>query len=209
MRTRTVETSATPKKPLAAFIAHFWLPLSIVFICLIAQIAGDFEYLRYQRTLLSSDEFWRFISAHFIHLNWTHWALNMLGFVLIYVLLGYFYPPWQWLVITLSSGLGVSVGLLLLNPELIWYVGFSGALHGLIIAVAMAATATHERRFGLVLLLCVVGKLVWEQWAGALPGSAEITGGPVVVDAHLYGAITGLVYAVLVLLVTLQQSRSN
>jgi membrane associated rhomboid family serine protease len=41
--------------------------------------------------------------------------------------------------------------------------------------------------------LLVCGKLLWEQAVGPLPGSAEVAGGKVIVDAHLYGAIGGLV----------------
>jgi len=44
-----------------------------------------------------------------------------------------------------------------------------------------------------ILLVLVVGKLVWEQLTGALPGSESIAGGEVLVDAHLYGAIGGAV----------------
>ncbi len=135
--------------------------------------------------------------------------LNMLGLGLIYQLFGHLYPAWQWLLIILISALGVSLGLLLLNPGLDWYVGFSGALHGLIIAGAVAATATYARGFGAVLLLCVTGKLVWEQWAGPLPGSAEAAGGNVIVDAHLYGAVAGLVYAILVLLIGWQWRKTD
>ena len=40
----------------------------------------------------------------------------------------------------------------------------------------------------LALTLLLVGKLAWEQWHGALPLSGDM---PVVVDAHLYGAIGG------------------
>ena len=42
------------------------------------------------------------------------------------------------------------------------------------------------------MLLAVVGKIVWEQVVGPMPFSESTSGGPVLVDAHLYGAVGGL-----------------
>ena len=173
----------------------YWQPLLIASICLVLQIWGDPHWLRYQPTLVSDGESWRFFTANFIHLGWPHWALNMAGLALVFVLVGKQFTAWQWLIVTLGSALGVGVGLFVLNPQLGWYLGFSGALHGLLVAGTLADISRHrgrQRGFGVVLLACVVGKLAWEQWIGSLPGSAAITGAPVVVDSHLYGAVAGL-----------------
>ena len=45
----------------------------------------------------------------------------------------------------------------------------------------------------IVILVLVFGKVAYEQMAGPMPGSEFTSGGPVVVNAHLYGAIAGLV----------------
>jgi len=75
-------------------------------------------------------------------------------------------------------------------------VGLSGVLHGLFIYGAI-----REMRFypvsGYILLLLLTGKLFWEYMNGALPGSEQMTGGRVLVEAHLYGAVAGLVAVVL------------
>ena len=42
-----------------------------------------------------------------------------------------------------------------------------------------------------------VVKIGWEQWHGPVPGSETTSGGPVVVDAHLYGAVGGAMAALL------------
>ena len=78
------------------------------------------------------------------------------------------------------------------NPELEWYVGLSGVLHGLLVAGIMANLAVGHR-LEIVLLLAVCGKIAWEQLYGPLPGSTEFAGGAVVVDAHFYGLLGGLV----------------
>ena len=47
--------------------------------------------------------------------------------------------------------------------------------------------------FGIGLLVGVAAKLLWEQTMGAMPFSEGVVGAGVVVDAHLWGAIGGLV----------------
>ena len=53
---------------------------------------------------------------------------------------------------------------------------------------------------GYLLAAFLAAKLVWEQLDGALPMSVSSAGGPVVVDAHLAGALGGLAGAFAVLL---------
>ncbi len=146
------------------------------------------QMLAFDRSELGQGEWWRLLSAHFVHLDLEHAVLNGLGLVLMWALFARDYPPGWWLVIYLGSALCVSAGLWFLNPELEWYVGASGALHG----VMAAGTLAHLRRGdldGWILAIFIVLKLAYEQFSGALPfaGSADT-----VVDAHLYGAIGGL-----------------
>jgi hypothetical protein len=76
----------------------------------------------------------------------------------------------------------------LLEPQLEWYVGLSGVLHGALAAGAIGWWRHESRALALALTVVLVGKLAWEQWHGALPLSGDM---PVVVDAHLYGAVGG------------------
>jgi len=89
----------------------------------------------------------------------------------------------------------------------IWYVGFSGTLHGLVIAGALA-DLRHYPKSAALLLILIIGKLVWEQISGALPGSESVAGGNVVVNAHLYGAIGGGVAGILLLLLKRNSKKS-
>jgi rhomboid family GlyGly-CTERM serine protease len=154
---------------------------------------GAREALQYDRGLLGRGEWWRLLSAHFVHLDLEHAVLNGLGLVLMWGLFARDYAPLRWLAIYLASALAVGVGLWFFNPELDWYVGASGALHG----VMAAGTLAHLRRGdldGWILALFIVGKLGYEQFAGAMP----FAGSPdTIVDAHLYGATGGGVAAAL------------
>lgn len=179
-------------------IKHHLLPLGLTLIAVLLALGGDSitELLRYHVTEIKSGEIWRFITGNLVHLGWSHMLMNLLGLGLIWGLFWGCFSPWQWLIITLISGLAVSLGLFVLNPELIWYVGLSGVLHGLFVAGAVGGIRRGDRREA-ILLVAIVGKLIWEQAYGALPGSADMAGGPVVVDSHLYGAIGGAIAALL------------
>jgi rhomboid family GlyGly-CTERM serine protease len=150
------------------------------------------EVLQYQRDAIIAGQVWRLLTAPLVHLTWPHTLMNVGALMIIWGLFGQVLANRAWLVITLGCALGISIGLLLLNPEIGWYVGLSGVLHGYFTAGAIAERHTNTRTC-IVMLLLVSSKLLWEQVVGPLPGSAETAGGKVIVDTHLYGAITGLV----------------
>jgi membrane associated rhomboid family serine protease len=66
----------------------------------------------------------------------------------------------------------------------------SGLLHG-ILAAGLVERLRKPETETIVLTLLLVGKLVWEQLSGPLPGSEGTAGGTVVVDSHLFGALGG------------------
>ena len=149
--------------------------------------------LSFDRGAIGAGQWWRLLSAHFVHVDLEHAVLNSLGLVLMWALFARDYSPWRWAAIYCGSAIAVSLGLWFANPELRWYVGASGALHG----VMAAGTIAHMRRRDLdawILATFIVCKLAYEQSAGALPfaGTANT-----IVDAHLYGAIGGVVLALL------------
>ncbi len=151
------------------------------------------QLLRYERGAILQGEAWRLLTAHLVHLGPSHLLLNLAGLGLVQLLVGPYLPPRAWWAALLLAGLAVSGGLLLLDPGLRWYVGLSGALHGLLAAGALAALLAGGAPWeGGLLLALLAAKLAWEQLAGPLPGSEAAAGGPVVVDAHLYGALGGL-----------------
>ena len=118
--------------------------------------------------------------------------MNIAGFGLVVALVWSHFSARQWILIIVFSSLVVGVALWLFNPEVAGYVGFSGTLHGLIIAGCLADLRTYPKSAAILLAL-VVGKLAWEQIAGPLPGSESTAGGLVLVDSHLYGAIGGAI----------------
>jgi len=125
-----------------------------------------------------------------VHLGAGHLLEDMAGAVLLWLLFEDVLASWRTPVVVLAGSLAVGLGLLLGNPDVDWYVGISGALDTLWAAGSLALI--HRRdRFGWILVAVLLAKLLYEQLLGPLPFSSVTTGGSVVVDAHLYGALAG------------------
>ena len=138
------------------------------------------------------------MSGHLVHLGTSHTVLNVAGLLLVWYLVGPALVTREWLWVIAGSTAGVSAGLWFINTQLIWYVGLSGVLHGLLAAGVIAQF--RQRTFeSSIIAAFVVGKIAYEQLLGPLPGSESSTGGNVVVDAHLYGLIGGTLVALVVI----------
>jgi len=170
----------------------WWLPGLAVLIAVLLALTGDWgrELFRYDRLAISSGELWRLISGHFVHLGWSHFALNTVGLVLISFLVAARFSAVQWLLITLLIIVGIDLGFWILEPQLAWYVGLSGVLHGLLAAGVASGMRDGQSDSWIIGGLLVI-KIIYEQLVGPVPGSEGTSGGDVVVAAHLYGAIAG------------------
>lgn len=177
--------------------AH-WLAIAVTLLCIALQYAGLDALLRFDRTGIEQGHWWLLLSGNFVHLGTSHLWMNMAGLGLVVALVWTHYSATQWATLIILSSVVVGLGLWFFNPEVVAYVGFSGTLHGLILAGCLADLRVFPKSAAILLAL-VVGKLAWEQFDGALPGSESVAGGSVVVDAHLYGAVAGAVFGLLML----------
>jgi rhomboid family GlyGly-CTERM serine protease len=164
-----------------------WLLLIVVFFHILLILGDGFTLsLRYERAAIAAGGWWRLLSAHVVHLDLHHLALNELGLVLMWSLFAADYDAVDWAIIVLSGALAISSGLWWLSPGVTWYVGASGVLHT-IMAAGCAAHLAARSWDRWILLGCFCGKLALEQYE-------RFTGHPapmIVVDAHLYGAVAG------------------
>ena len=191
-------------RPVTTFRRVLWslncdgkLGLGLLAACAVLflpELAGDAgrELLRYDRTALAAGQWWRLLTAHLVHLDLEHAALNSLGLVLMWALFARDYKPGQWVLIVVTAIAAIDAGLWFRDSTVEWYVGSSGVLHGVMAAGSLA----HLRRRdldGWVLAAFIIVKLIFEQRAGALPFTDSAAG--VVVDAHLYGTLGGAAVA--------------
>ncbi len=179
--------------------ATYWhFAAFLIIISLVVGAFGDLgrDWFKYDRLAIESGEYWRFATAHIVHLGQSHLNLNLLGFVLTWLLVGRNYTVPEWIFVTFVAVLLQSLGFWYLDTNMQWYVGISGLLHGFMIAGAAKGIKTY-RTESLVLSGLVVSKLIYEQLLGPLPGSESTAGGSVVVNAHLYGALGGATAALI------------
>lgn len=172
-------------------------PAVLVMLLVVIHLAAaaSLEHWRYDRTAILGGDAWRLVSGHLVHADAAHLGWNVLGVALVALLFARDYRPLQWLVVLLASLLAANLGFLLLEPQLEWYVGFSGVLHGLM-AAGLVAWLRHSRDPVTWLVTGVfAAKLAWEHFAGPLPFTSGSLTLPVVHEAHTYGAVGGLLAA--------------
>lgn len=172
-------------------------PAVLVMLLVVIHLAaaGSLEPWRYDRTAILGGDAWRLVSGHLVHADAAHLGWNVLGVALVALLFARDYRPLQWLVVLLASLLAANLGFLVLEPQLEWYVGFSGVLHGLM-AAGLVAWLRHARDPVTWLVTGVfAAKLAWEHFAGPLPFTSGSLTLPVVHEAHTYGAVGGLLAA--------------
>jgi rhomboid family GlyGly-CTERM serine protease len=170
-----------------------WLaPLTIALLCVALSVGGDSlqQWLRYERAALEAGELWRLLSGHLVHLGTGHLILNLAALGVLGLLFADALDQLEWVLVSLASALAIDIGLYWLSGDVQWYVGLSGVLHGLMAAGSLSLLASRTPG-GLILLSITISKLLLEQFGGALPYSELTSGGPVIVDAHLYGALGG------------------
>jgi rhomboid family GlyGly-CTERM serine protease len=172
------------------------LPIVLIVVSGIFELFGDNGrlWLQYDRVAIMDAEIWRLLTGHFVHLGLTHYYLNAIAVILVWVAVGEYFTNRQWLIATAVTITGVNIGLWFFDPQLIWYVGMSGFLHGLLVAGIVKGFQFLPREAVLGGLVVLV-KIVYEQTLGPFPGSEQSAGGSVVVDSHLYGALAGLAVA--------------
>ena len=172
-------------------------PQFIAFAVVLAVLGFAYQWvnpwLAFDRVAIEGGQVWRIFTCHLVHLNHWHLLLNLSGLLLC----GYFFEDlldryrfWSWLLFcALTSGLA----LYLIDGQLTHYVGLSGILHGLLILCLLLGWRGNPVLHSVVLAV-IVGRLVSEHMPGYdVDYLQSWINGRVYVNAHLYGAISGVV----------------
>jgi rhomboid family GlyGly-CTERM serine protease len=166
------------------------IPLSSAALAPLPQRGGGAEAWRLERGLVLNEP-WRLATGQLVHLGWAHLLMNLGGLAVVWALFGRDLEARQWGAAIVACGLGVGAGLLGFSPGLDWYAGFSGILHGLLAAAIVVRVCRRPAPLDLLLAPALPAKLVLEQTGGGGAGTAQLIGGGVAFDAHLYGALAG------------------
>jgi rhomboid family GlyGly-CTERM serine protease len=178
------------------YTTHYFLALCGLIVTVQTSTGGLYDTLVLKRdAIILQGEYWRLLSGQLIHGNWPHCWLNLGGLLLVCWMFGSLAGVKSWFYATLAIGLGVGLSLLLLEPHIQIYRGISGIQHGML-AFGAVLVYRQSRAWSLLLIGLVISKIVWEQYQGPLPGSEALIPGRVAIEAHLYGVITGFVWAI-------------
>lgn len=151
--------------------------------------------LQYQRQDIAQGQVWRLLTGHWVHLGTVHFLLNLFGLLILWQIAGDWLNTWEKLAVLFGAMLVISLGLYFFYPQVAWYRGLSGALHGLWCAAALLGLRRDKRLAGALLALLII-KLGWEQVVGPAPFNEALGSGPVLLQAHWLGALGGLLMAI-------------
>jgi hypothetical protein len=174
--------------------------LTLLIVCVACVIAFlGFPSLQYQSDATPPDKVLLAFAGQFAHMSTQHLSLNLLGLLM----LAWGFAPWRTLkkdLMFFTAGFfGVALGLLL-HPEVLWYKGLSGALHGLFLGYAAQILICDTRKpVKWVAVLLIIGA-VFKLWLelnqpGLIPGVGS-NQEPVLHAAHRWGALAGMIVGV-------------
>ncbi|MCP8898948.1 rhombosortase [Gilvimarinus xylanilyticus] len=148
--------------------------------------------LQYDPQAIRSGEIWRLLTAHIVHLSAIHAALNLAALGLMMYGFGQSRSTPSLAFCALVSALTISLSLFFWQPQVSYYVGLSGVLHGLFLFMLLPLCSQKSVLAWAALALLVV-KLVYEYWNQVANAATEqLIGGPVLTVAHWYGAVSGM-----------------
>lgn len=176
-------------------------PLIIGFISIIAFLfePASAEHFALQRNWLSEGHYYQLITGHFLHTNFIHLVFNLLGLSLLWALHGDDYQAKSYIAKFLIVCIAISICIYKFSPGIVFYVGLSGAIHG-VFAWGCIRDLENKLLSGWLLLIGLALKVGSEQIFGAGSLMPDLIEATVAVDSHLYGAIIGIVIGVICLI---------
>ena len=176
--------------------ASLAINVSIVGLIVLFAAATDavFPILSLVRIQVERGEYWRLLTSNFVHFGWPHTLMNLAAFLLCALALLNSFPVKQLLGLIVFSCLSVGVGVYYLNPEYGTYAGLSGAIHGFIVAGLMR-NKRHSNWLNAIFIALVFAKIIYEHQPNYQATQLQtLMPVPVAYDAHMYGAIAGLIF---------------
>lgn len=167
-------------------------PLMVVFVSIILASTEPLssEWLAYDKQQIVQWQWWRLITGHLLHTNSMHLLMNVTGLILLWALHGHYYPRFQYLIVFVLLCLGTSGAIYLFAPQMQWYVGLSGVLHGLF-AIGAYFDIQNKLKTGWLMIIGLWLKVLHEQIYGASENISQMISANVAIDAHLFGTLSG------------------
>ena len=173
------------------------LGLALLMLVLTGLDTWLFEWLKLEKVRVSDGELWRLLTANLVHYGWSHTLMNLAALLVGSYALFLDYPWQRFALLVLGCSLSVGLGMWLLDSDYESYAGFSGVMHGLILAGIIHSRA-HPLWLRLAAFAIVIAKLVQEQSPGYQATDLQaMLPVPVAVNSHVYGACAGVLIAII------------
>jgi rhomboid family GlyGly-CTERM serine protease len=153
------------------------------------------EWAVYDRISIQSGEAWRLITGHLVHFSFAHVAWNVF-FLLIAGTVLETRNARQFIFLTISTALSISVSLYIFTPQYVQYGGLSGIASSYLVYFALLKIMQQKWQAWpwIGLLVLFVAKILFELLQG-MPVFIPDAIFQVVPLAHLAGALVGLLFA--------------
>lgn len=191
----------------------FSLIIETCLIILISALLYLFEpqaslLFAYYHIGLADFELWRLITGSFCHTNFNHLMMNLIGLIVTLLLFIDTFNKIKIWPLFIFSSLFISLCLFIFEPSLIWYVGLSGVLHGLF-SYGIMSDLKNRDVWGYLLGGGFIIKITYEQFFGPSESTIALIEANVAINAHLFGATSGVVFYFLHLLYKRNYSVSS
>lgn len=142
---------------------------------------------------VTQGELWRFFSAHFTHISWTHCLSNLIGLLLLTGIFNHSKQVFHWYFASFLIIAMVSTGLILFSTQLDWYVGFSALLTGLY-AYAAVITIRENIKVSTIIIIALSIYILFQVLEGEIISATIMTDIKTSSYAHAFGLISGVLY---------------
>jgi rhomboid family GlyGly-CTERM serine protease len=179
--------------PSGARLNISWPATALALVCLALGALADVSALAYDRQAILEGELWRLWTGHWVHFSTQQMLLDISTLVLAAAVAQREFGPLFITRVLLLGAPAMSIGLLLVAPDLAYYRGASGAVMMLAFA---AGAAFWSRKPGLRAILVMLGLVVAVKAILDAAGFASgLSGLPIGVhvawQAHVLGAGMG------------------
>ena len=164
-----------------------WLSLLCVVVFVLQQVPGFTEMFVLNNKALYEYQYWRFLTAVFLHGSITHLAYNMFALLFFGIILEKTIDSNRFLGVFLVSGVVANI------VSVNFYsssLGASGGIYGILGAIVILNPMMMVWAFGLIMPMFVAA-ILWI--AGDILGAIGVFEGNTGYIAHLVGAGVGLV----------------
>lgn len=155
-----------------------------------------FLALNLEASKVTQGDVWRLFTGNFVHFGWAHSLMNLAAFMIFAFALANVFSVARFIGLILFCCTTVGAGIYFLNPEYATYAGLSGAIHGFFVA-GLLANKRHAFWLNGVFIALLFGKVILEHQTNYQATELQsLLPVEVAYDAHLYGAIAGLIYGI-------------